>query len=155
MLPSSRASQIPATAPTSAVTSDSGITSAAVSLVSCHLVAPRAVSSAVSPSRWAASSRATASSAATVSTRSSSALIPSSDLATATLSPVSASTVGRLVVRVRALSRLDASPIAPRPAEMADRPEALKPAMSGWATQVPVPSASRPGNAPGDTTRGP
>ena len=57
------------------VTSDSGITSAAVSLVSCHLVAPRAVSSAVSPSRWAASSRATASSAATVSTSSSSALI--------------------------------------------------------------------------------
>ena len=43
MLPSSRASQIPATPPVSAATSDNGITSAAVSLVSCHLVAPRAV----------------------------------------------------------------------------------------------------------------
>ncbi len=155
MLPSSRASQIPAIPPASAVTSASGITSAAVSLVSCHLVAPRAVSSAVSPSRWAASSRATASSAATVSTRSSSALIASSDLATARLSPVSASTVGRLVVRLTPLSKREASPIARTWAAAADRPEALKAAMSGWATQVPVPSASRPGNTPGDTTSGP
>ena len=126
------------------------MTSAAVSLVSCHLVAPRAVSSAVSPSRCAASSRATASSAATVIARSSSALIPSSDLATAKLSPVSASTVGRLVVRVSALSRLELPWM-----DTANRSAVLKPAMSGWATQVPVPSASRPGNMPGDTTRGP
>ena len=150
MLPSSRASQIPPIPPISAVTSASGITSAAVSLVSCHLEAPRAASSAVSPSRWPASSRATASSAATVSTRSSSALIASSDLATAMLSPVSASTVGRLVVRVSALSRLESPSMG-----MANRSAVLKSAMSGWATQVPVPSASRPGNTPGDTTRGP
>ena len=154
MLPSSRASQIPAIPPTAAVISDSGITSAAVSLVSCHLVAPRAVSSAVSPSRWAASSRATASSAATASTRSSSALIASSDRATATLSPVLASTVGRLVVRVRPLSRPEA-PSEPAWAEMAVRSLGLKSAMSGWATQVPVPTVSWPGNALGDTTRGP
>ena len=154
MPPSSRASQIPATPPTSAVTTDSGITSAAVSLVSCQLVAPRAVSSAVSPSRWAASSRATASSAATVSTSSSSALIASSDLATATLPPVSASTVGRLVVRVRPLSR-PGPRSTPALAEMADRWLAVKSAMSGWATQVPVPTVSWPGNALGDTTSGP
>ncbi len=140
------------------MTSDSGITSAAVSLVSCHLVAPRAVSSAVSPSRWAASSRETASRAATVSTSNSSAQIPSSDRATATSSPVLASTIGRSVVRLRPLSKfelaIDASS-ALTSAAMADRLPAAKSAMSGWATQLPVPTVSRPGNAAGDTTKGP
>ena len=64
--------------------------------------------------------------------------------------PVFASTVGRLVVRVRALSRLESPTMG-----VANRWAALKPAMSGWATQLPVPRASRPGNTLGDTTRGP
>ena len=66
-----------------------------------------------------------------------------------------ASTVGRLVVRVRPLSKLEASPDRAHVVEIADKSAALKSAMSGWATQVPVPSASRPGNTLGDTTRGP
>jgi len=47
------------------------------------------------------------------------------------------------------------APITPALAEMADRWLAVKSAMSGWATQVPVPTVSWPGNALGDTTRGP
>jgi hypothetical protein len=94
---STLASLIPASAPTTDTSADNGITSAAVSQVSWDLVAPRATSSAVSPSRWVASSRATASSAAMARTRSSRALITSVDRATARLLAASASTDGRLV----------------------------------------------------------
>jgi hypothetical protein len=68
---------------------------------------------------------------------------------------VLASTLGRFVVRVRGLSKREVAPIPPKWTEVADRSEALKSAISGWATQVPVPSASWPGNTLGDTTRGP
>ena len=77
---------------------ESGTTSAAVSRVSCERVAPRATSSADSPSRWAASSRATASSAAMARTRSCRALITSTDRATTRSLSAPDSTDGRLVV---------------------------------------------------------
>ena len=127
-------------------------------VVSCHLVAPRAVSSAVSPSRWVASSRATASSAATVSTSSWSALIASSDLATARLLAVPASTAGRPVLSCRPLSVAEfASELsrAETSAETVFRSVSVKSAMSGWATQVPPLTGSAAGNAAGSTTSGP
>ena len=94
---STAASLTPANAPATDTSADNGITSIAVSQVSWDLVAPRATSSAVSPSRWVASSRATASSAAMARARSSRPLITSSDRATARLLAASDSTVGRLV----------------------------------------------------------
>jgi hypothetical protein len=94
---STLASLIPATAPMTDTSAANGITSVAVSQVSWDLVAPRATSSTVSPSRWAASSRATASSAAMARTRSSRALITSVNRATARLVAAAASTDGRLV----------------------------------------------------------
>ena len=165
--PRTRASHTPPAPPASAASTDSGITSAAVSPASCHRVAPRAVSSAVSPSRWADSSRAIAISAAVASTISCSALIASSDLATARLLPVSASTVGRLVVsctelRAPELEAPDVSALTS--AGIADKSASEKRDMSGWTTQVPVPTASWPGetaaasleeNADGATTSGP
>jgi hypothetical protein len=166
--PSSRASHTPAAPPAGAVITESGTTSAAVSRMSCQRAAPRAVSSAVSLSRCAASSRATATSAASASTISCSALIASSDRATARLLPVFASTVGSCVVsctelRAAAFDTEDTS--APTLAEIVDRSVLLKRDMSGWATQVPVAALSWPGavavaaswleNAVGATTSGP
>ena len=156
--PSSRASQMPATPPAMAAVAHSGITSAAVSVVSCHLVAPRAFSSAVSASRCVASSRATASSAATVSTSSWSALIASSDLATARLLAVPASTAGRPVVSCRPLSVAEFASESSRAVTLAEAVLRLVPAkaaMSGWATQVPPLTGSAAGNAAGSTTSGP
>jgi hypothetical protein len=156
--PSQRASQIPAAPPAAATASDSGTTSAAVSRMSCHRVAPRAVSSAVSSSRCAASSRATASSAATVSTSSCSPLIASSDRARARLLPVSASSVGRLEVSWIPLSVFELFSEAWSDAMSAETADSSLPATelrSGWATQVPVPAVSGPENAACVTISGP
>ncbi len=94
---STPASLTPASAPTTDTSADNGITSAAVRQVSWDLVAPRATSSAVSPSRWVARSRATASNATMARARSSRALITSIDRATVRLLAASASTDGRVV----------------------------------------------------------
>ncbi len=93
-----------------------------------------------------------------MSTRSCSALITSSDLATARSLLVAASTAGRPVVISTALSRGELtidSRSAVKSAEMADRSVPVKAVMSGCATQLPPPTASRAGNAAGSTSSGP
>ena len=153
-----RANQTPAIPPASAATAHSGTTSAAASRVSCQRVAPRAVSSAVSLSRWVTSSLAAASVAATESTSSCRPLITSSALATARLSPMSASTTGRLVVSCTPLSvseSLSEFWSAVWSAAIADRSVPVKAAMSGCITQVAPLAASAAPNAAGATRSGP
>ena len=72
--------------------------SASTGRVSCHLVAPRARSSADSSSRRLASSRAASTSAAPATSSNSSAPIVNSDLASTTLLAMPASSCGRRVV---------------------------------------------------------
>ena len=117
---SAPASLIPANAPATETSANVGSTSAAVSQVSWDLVAPRATSSAVSPSRWVASSRATATSAATASTSSSRALITSINRATARSPAAPASTDGRLETSCAPLRKLESGSDSARAATLAD-----------------------------------
>ena len=117
---STLASLIPANAPATDTSANVGSTSAAVSQVSWDLVAPRATSSAVSPSRWVASSRATATSAAMARTSSSRALITSINRATARLLAVPASTDGRLETTCAPFRKLEFGSEAASAATLAD-----------------------------------
>lgn len=155
---SASASRTPASAPTADTTVDSGTTSAAVSLVSCQRVAPRAMSSAVSPSRWAASNRPTAASATTARTRISRALITSSDWATVRLLPAAVSTVGRPVAICAPFRKVAFGSDATRAATLAESGPRLpsgKAVMSGCASHDPLCCVSPGPKAAGLTTSGP
>src|SRR5690348_11545555 len=152
------ASLIPANPPMTAARPHSGITSAAVSRANCQRPAPRALSSAVSPSRWATSRRAVASSAATASTSSCSVTITSSDRATDRLLAVALSTAGRVVDSCMPLSPEELSDDclnADRSPEIADRSVPVNFAMSGWASQVPLSAVSAGPKAAGLISSGP
>ena len=149
---------MPASAPTADTSADNGTTSAAVSLVSCQRVAPRAMNSAVSSSRWAASSRPTAASATTASTRICRALIASSDRATVRLLPAASSTVGRLVVSCAPFRKVAFGSDAARAATLAEsgpRLPSWKDVMSGCASHDPLCCVSAGPNAAWLTTSGP
>ncbi len=141
VLTSAPASRMPARAPMTDTSTDNGTTSAAVSLVSCHRVAPRATSSAVSSSRCAASSRPTASSAAMARTRICRPLITSSDQATVRALSAALSTVGRLVVSCAPFRKVAFGSDAARAltfAEIEPRPPSGNAVMSGWASHDPL-----------------
>ncbi len=157
-LASTLASQIPASAPATDTNTDNGIASTAARRVSCARVAPRAVSSAVSASRWAVSSRPTASSAAMARTRSCRALITSSDQATVRSLPAAVRMDGRLVVvcaPFRTLEFGSGSDRAVTLAAIGSRLPAGNAAMSGCATHDPLSIVSAAPNAAWFTISGP
>ena len=157
-LTSASASRTPASAPTTDTSADNGTTSAAVSVMSCQRVAPRAMSSAVSPSRWAASSRPTAASATMASTRICRTLITSSDRATVRLLPAASSAVGRFVASCAPFRKAAFGSEAARAATLAasgPRFPSGKAAMSGCASQDVLCCVSAEPKAPWLTTSGP
>ena len=155
----SAASLVPASTPAAAAAPPNSIVSASDGRASCHRVAPRAVSSATSSSRWLASSRAASPSATAASSASCSALMASSDLATTRLVASPLSSCGRPLLTCAPYRALlpcrDVTAWLILPARP-DRSPSRIPAAPGRTIQETPPTARRPGpKAAGLATAGP
>ena len=148
---------VPASTPARPAAAPSTTASASTGRTTCHLVAPRARSSADSSSRRLASSRAASTSPAPATSSNSSAAIVNSDRVSTMVVAMPARSCGRLEVTASPSGRSTVSceTAALVPALSASRfPRAMADAC-GNTIHEPWPTVSAPPNAAGFTTAGP